>query len=223
MAEAAFAGLPAEFRSQLSDVVLEVEDFATPEQLESVDLDDRWQLSGLYQGEPLPDRSIWESGRMPPRIMALSRTVDRGMACNGGEDGRPRSPCRRARGGPPFRLQRRGHAPARRPDRLAGNQKARLGKEAGFWKLARPKGFEPLTPRFVVWCSIQLSYGRAWRAPHRQAPESWQSLNHPFSNNLRDSSISSGGFGSKSISCGLNQAISPPSRAATGLPTQAEL
>ena len=29
--------------------------------------------------------------------------------------------------------------------------------------LARPKGFEPLTPRFVVWCSIQLSYGRLRR------------------------------------------------------------
>ena len=28
-------------------------------------------------------------------------------------------------------------------------------------EMARPKGFEPLTPRFVVWCSIQLSYGRA--------------------------------------------------------------
>ncbi len=26
--------------------------------------------------------------------------------------------------------------------------------------MARPKGFEPLTPKFVVWCSIQLSYGR---------------------------------------------------------------
>lgn len=32
------------------------------------------------------------------------------------------------------------------------------GDEKG---MARPKGFEPLTPRFVVWCSIQLSYGRA--------------------------------------------------------------
>ncbi len=27
--------------------------------------------------------------------------------------------------------------------------------------LARPEGFEPPAPRFVVWCSIQLSYGRA--------------------------------------------------------------
>jgi hypothetical protein len=37
-------------------------------------------------------------------------------------------------------------------------------------KMARPKRFELLTPRFVVWCSIQLSYGRLsiaspWRKP----------------------------------------------------------
>ncbi len=33
--------------------------------------------------------------------------------------------------------------------------------------MARPKRFELLTPRFVVWCSIQLSYGRlpAGRGP----------------------------------------------------------
>jgi hypothetical protein len=29
-----------------------------------------------------------------------------------------------------------------------------------FARMARPKRFELLTPRFVVWCSIQLSYGR---------------------------------------------------------------
>lgn len=28
--------------------------------------------------------------------------------------------------------------------------------------MAHPKRFELLTPRFVVWCSIQLSYGCAW-------------------------------------------------------------
>ncbi len=27
--------------------------------------------------------------------------------------------------------------------------------------MAHPKRFELLTPRFVVWCSIQLSYGCA--------------------------------------------------------------
>src|SRR5690606_18718785 len=26
--------------------------------------------------------------------------------------------------------------------------------------MARPEGFEPPTPKFVAWCSIQLSYGR---------------------------------------------------------------
>ena len=29
-----------------------------------------------------------------------------------------------------------------------------------FVKMARSKRFELLTPRFVVWCSIQLSYER---------------------------------------------------------------
>src|SRR3984957_16638162 len=31
--------------------------------------------------------------------------------------------------------------------------------------MARPKRFELLTPRFVVWCSIQLSYGRVSLGP----------------------------------------------------------
>ena len=28
-------------------------------------------------------------------------------------------------------------------------------------EVARPKRFELLTPGFIVWCSIKLSYGRA--------------------------------------------------------------
>jgi hypothetical protein len=38
---------------------------------------------------------------------------------------------------------------------LRGRQSSNILKN-----LARPRGVEPLTPRSVVWCSIQLSYGR---------------------------------------------------------------
>ncbi len=68
MAEAVVRSLPEEFRDQMGEIVLQVEDFATPEQLASVDLTDKWTLTGLYEGEALPDRSIWTSGRMPARI-----------------------------------------------------------------------------------------------------------------------------------------------------------
>jgi hypothetical protein len=36
----------------------------------------------------------------------------------------------------------------------------RDGQSKLFNLLARPERFELPTPRFVVWCSIQLSYGR---------------------------------------------------------------
>ena len=68
MAEAVVASLPDHFREQMGDIVLQVEDFATAEQLAAVDLTNNWELSGLYQGEALPDRSIWQSHRMPARI-----------------------------------------------------------------------------------------------------------------------------------------------------------
>ncbi len=38
--------------------------------------------------------------------------------------------------------------------------------------VARRKGFEPLTPRFEVWCSIQLSYRR--RASRSAIPSAGQ-------------------------------------------------
>lgn len=68
LAKNVLATLPETFRRHCADIVLQVEDFATPEQLASVDLIDRWTLSGLYEGRPLPERSVWESGEMPPRI-----------------------------------------------------------------------------------------------------------------------------------------------------------
>src|SRR5262245_39541831 len=49
-----------------------------------------------------------------------------------------------------------------------------LGSEPCPMEVARSEGFEPPTPRFEVWCSIQLSYERpnipaCWRAGHTVA------------------------------------------------------
>ena len=49
---------------------------------------------------------------------------------------------------------------------LCGVEQGGLALQNAFSALetmARPKRFELLTPRFVVWCSIQLSYGRVFR------------------------------------------------------------
>lgn len=54
---------------------MQIEEFATPEQLASVDLTNKWTLSGLYEGEPLPDQSIWASHHMPPRIWLFRRPL----------------------------------------------------------------------------------------------------------------------------------------------------
>jgi len=68
LADAALRSMPAKFRRQLSEVALQVAEFATPEQLESVGLDDRWSLSGLYEGVPITQKSQWHPAEMPPRI-----------------------------------------------------------------------------------------------------------------------------------------------------------
>lgn len=68
MAEAVVHGLPEKFRQQMGEIVMRVEDFATAEQLESVELMSKWELTGLYEGVALTERSVWESHRMPARI-----------------------------------------------------------------------------------------------------------------------------------------------------------
>src|ERR1044071_1276658 len=72
MAQAALQALPERFLAHLSDVVIHVEEFATREQLMAIGLEDPWELSGLYEGRPLSERSIWDAGEMPV-IVSLFR------------------------------------------------------------------------------------------------------------------------------------------------------
>lgn len=62
------ARLPQAFRRELDGVVLRVDEFATPEQLAAVGIADRWELTGLYEGVALTERSQWDSDGLPPVI-----------------------------------------------------------------------------------------------------------------------------------------------------------
>ncbi|WP_230079864.1 metallopeptidase family protein [Alteripontixanthobacter maritimus] len=68
MAVAALSSLPAKFAEHLADVVVQVEEFATTEQLQAVGLTDRWHLTGLYEGRPLHERSVMDTAEMPPMV-----------------------------------------------------------------------------------------------------------------------------------------------------------
>jgi predicted Zn-dependent protease with MMP-like domain len=58
MARAAFDALPAEFRKAAGPVLFRVEDFADAEVLADLDIEDPFELTGLYHGVDLAHRSV---------------------------------------------------------------------------------------------------------------------------------------------------------------------
>ena len=68
LARAILARLPEVFARELEGVVLRVEEFASDEQLLSVGIEDAYDLTGLYEGIPLTERSEWDVEVMPPVI-----------------------------------------------------------------------------------------------------------------------------------------------------------
>lgn len=77
MAQAVIASLPEEFREPLRQVVVRIEEFATREQLDSVDIRSKWNLTGLYEGRPLGEQSIWDPGDLPPVISLFRQPLVR--------------------------------------------------------------------------------------------------------------------------------------------------
>ena len=75
LARAALARLPAQFREHLGDVVLMVEDFADDELLAEMGIEDPFDLTGVYEGTPLHEKSIADSGRLPDRIRLFRQPI----------------------------------------------------------------------------------------------------------------------------------------------------
>ncbi len=72
---ATIAKLPAQFTVHLGDIVFAVEDYADDETLAELGLDHPLDLSGLYHGRPLGEKSSMESGAMPDRIVLYRRAI----------------------------------------------------------------------------------------------------------------------------------------------------
>ena len=67
--------LPEPFASHLRDVVLLVEEFASDEVLQSRGIEDPFDLTGLYEGLPLNQKSVDISGTLPDRILLFRRPI----------------------------------------------------------------------------------------------------------------------------------------------------
>jgi predicted Zn-dependent protease with MMP-like domain len=75
LARAAMARLPEVFRLHLSDVVLRVDEFADEELLGELGIEDPFELTGVYEGLSLAEKSIQHSGQMPDRIRLFRQPI----------------------------------------------------------------------------------------------------------------------------------------------------
>jgi len=75
MARKAWAELPSEFRQLAGDVVVRVEDFADDETLRELGIEDPFELTGLYSGNDLTQRSIMDPSPNPPMVFLYRRAI----------------------------------------------------------------------------------------------------------------------------------------------------
>ncbi|RMD92617.1 MAG: metallopeptidase family protein [Alphaproteobacteria bacterium] len=75
MAEATRAVLPEAFRAAAGAVALVVEDFPSEEILAEMGIDDPFELTGLYEGIPLTEKSVADQPLGPDMIRLFRRPI----------------------------------------------------------------------------------------------------------------------------------------------------
>ena len=75
LAEAALAELPEGFRRLVGDVEMRVQDFADEEVLDELQIEDPFQLTGLYQGPDLTRRSTMDPLPSPSLLFLYRRPI----------------------------------------------------------------------------------------------------------------------------------------------------
>jgi predicted Zn-dependent protease with MMP-like domain len=75
LAHEAISTLPAQFRELATHIRLRVEDFPDEETVEALGLDDPFELTGLYDGIPLTEKSVADQATRPDVIWLFRRPI----------------------------------------------------------------------------------------------------------------------------------------------------
>jgi predicted Zn-dependent protease with MMP-like domain len=75
LAREAIATLPEPWRNPATQVLLRVEDFPTDEMVEALGLDDPFDLTGLYEGIPLTEKSVSDQPIHPDMVWLFRRPI----------------------------------------------------------------------------------------------------------------------------------------------------
>lgn len=75
LAREAWEAMPAAFRQLAGDVIIRIEDLASEDVLADLEIDDPFELTGLYQGVDLTQQSIMDPARAAPLVFLYRRAI----------------------------------------------------------------------------------------------------------------------------------------------------
>lgn len=75
LAEQALATIPDALRRHVGNVSISVEELADDALVAEMGLDSAWELTGLYHGTPLGERSVLDIAPLPDRIVLYRQAI----------------------------------------------------------------------------------------------------------------------------------------------------
>lgn len=75
LAQSAWQAMPQTFRAMAGDVLIRIEEFADEEVLADLGIEDPFELTGLYQGVDLTQRSIMDPSPQAPIVFLYRRPI----------------------------------------------------------------------------------------------------------------------------------------------------
>lgn len=75
LAQAAWNTLPSEFRTMAGDVVIRIEDLASEDVLDELEIEDPFELTGLYSGVSLNRQGATAETREPDMVFLYRRAI----------------------------------------------------------------------------------------------------------------------------------------------------